>query len=474
MTKRITTLFFALLSCIITLGQTENSFDEILQKAQSGNTNAMHDVATMYRKGIGTKKDVEKAIEWYKKAYKKENKKNESVADELCDLYKEEYGVEKAAVYIQEFFWDDKAVMNSRLGDLYRESLEPDMIFTTDNQERLSKAIAYYELAYDKGNKKAVKYLPTLFLKLNKKDYLRAKYYYDKGIVGWAPSGNAIKDEKTCPIADYAEVEKEIAPFESQTGEIKVQRTNVPNGETTARPSVQRKYVYAPTYRMQLTHGVIANNIEEKHIKLPWNSPLHRYPWGISLAYTQKSFKEKNGNKHGWWKSSGMSGVQVGAKYNPQLDHGIGFNTGIYYEYYYDTSTSCDIPERFEGEGKCKATLREHDIYIPLHAEYSLHLGKRFRLFVFGGLGIDYTLSASESLSTTSESNPDFKGITVSDAYDEMGYSKFGTTLEYGGGLSIEGLQVRITKGTGLNNISKNNGSDVKLDRMSVAVSIHF
>lgn len=472
MTKRITTLFFALLSCIIALGQTENTFKEILQKAQSGNTNAMHDVATMYRKGIGTAKDVEQAIEWYKKAYKKENGKNENVADELCNLYLEEYGVDKAAVYIQEFFWDDKAVMNTRLGDLYRESLEPGMIFTTDNQERLTKAIAHYELAYDKGNKKAVKHLPSLLLKLNKKDYLRAKYYYDKGIVGWAPSGNALKDEKTCPIADFAEVDKELAPFESQVGEIsKPHATSVTASEGTVTPA-QKKYVYAPTYRMYITHGVIGNNIEEKHLKLPWNSPLHRYPWGISLAYTQKSFKEKNGDKHGWWKSSGMSGVQVGAKYNPQFDHGFGINTGIYYEYYYDTSTKCEVPERFEGEGYCKATLREHDLYIPIHAEYSLHLGKRFRLFVFGGLGIDYTLSASESLAKTSESNPDFEGVSHSDAYGEVGYNKFGATLEYGGGLSIEGLQVRITKGSGINNISKN--GDVKLDRMSVAASIHF
>lgn len=474
MVKRITTLFFALLSCIFAFGQTDNNaFTETLEKAQSGNVNAMHDVATMFRKGIGTKKDVEKAIEWYKKAYKKENKTNEKVAEEVCDLFLEEYGVEKAAIYVQEFFWDDKAEMNTRLGNLYRESLEPEMLFTTDNQERLEKAIAYYELAYDKGNKKAVKYLPTLFLKLNKKDYLRARYYFDKGIVGWAPSGNALKDEKTCPIADYAEVENELAPYETMNGDFKPQRTTA-SGETTTTPTTQRKYVYAPTYRyrMQITHGVIGNNIEEKHIKLPWNSPLHRYPWGISLAYTQKSFKEKNGDKHGWWKSSGMSGVQVGAKYNPQFDHGFGINTGIYYEYYYDTSTSCEVPDRFNATGICKATLQEHDIYVPIHAEYSIHLGKRFRIFAFGGLGIDYTLSASESLRASADSNSDFKDISVSDAYGDMGYNKFGATLEYGGGLSIEGLQVRITKGTGLNNISKN--SDVKLERMNVAVSIHF
>lgn len=468
MTKRLTILFFALLSCIITFGQTENdTFTNTLKNAQSGNATAMHDVATMYRKGIGTTKDVEKAIEWYKKAYKKENKNNETVAEELCNLYLEEYGVEKAAILVQEFFWDDKAAMNTYLGDLYRESLEQDMLFSTDNQERLAKSIAYYELAYDKGNKKAVKYLPTLFLKQNKKDYVRAKYYFDKGIVGWAPSGNAIKDEKTCPIADYTEVEEVLSVFEV-SGEAKA------NDVANSKSTTQRKYVYAPTYRMYVTHGVIGNNFKEQHIKLPWNSPLHRYPWGISLAYTQKSFKENGGEKHGWWRESGMSGVQVGVKYNPQFDHGLGINTGIYYEYYYDSSTSIKVPERFNMDDHCKATLQEHDIYVPIHAEFSVHISKRFRIFVFGGLGIDYTLSAKETLGNCDESSESFNGTGNDDAYDAVGYNKFGATLDYGGGFSIEGLQIRVTKGTGLNNISKNNGADVKLDRLNVSASIHF
>lgn len=473
MIKRFLTLFFALLSCITIFGQTEGTtFTSMLEKAQAGNANAMYDVATMFRKGIGTTKDIEKAIYWYKKAYKKENANAELAADDLCSLYLEEYGVEKAALYIQEFFWDDKAIMNTRLGDLYRETLEPQMIFTSDNQERLGKAIEYYEAAYNKGNKKAVKYLPSLFLKLNKKDYVRAKYYYDKGIVGWAPSGNDFKDAQTCPIAEYWQVEKELAPFESQADAIKAQRT--PEGQIV-RAAPTKKYVYNPTYRMHITHNVIGNNVEEKAIKLPWNSPLHRYPWGISVAFTQKSFAETKGGEsktHGWWKSGGMAGIQAGVRLNPQFDHGFGFNTGLYYEYYYDTSSEYAIPANFGVEGKCKATLQEHDIYIPAHAEYSLHLGKRFRFFAFGGIGVNYVLSASEYFKSNGSSATIDQ--SVSDAYADAGYSKFGACLEYGGGLSIEGLQVRITKGTGLNNISKNNGSDVKLEKMNVAVSIHF
>lgn len=473
MSKRIFTLLYALLSCIILSAQTESSsFSTALEKAEAGNSNSMYDVATMYRKGIGTTKDNEKAIYWYKKACKKGGNNVDLAVEDLCSLCLEEYGLEKAEYQIQDLFYNDKAEMYNRLGDLYRMTLEPQMLFTSDNQERLTKALEYYELAYDRGNKKAVKYLPSLFLKLNKKDYIRAKRYYDIGIVGWAPSGNDFKDAQTCPIAEYWFVEKELAPLEYQADEIRAQRT--PETQVV-RAAPTRKYVYNPTYRMHITHGVISNTNKDKDIKLPWNSPLHRYTWGINVGFTQKAFKEtKDGEtkNHGWWKNNALVGIQAGVKVNPQFDHGFGFNTGLYYEYYYDAASETAVPERFHQEGSGKGTYQEHDIYVPLHAEYSLHLGKRFRFFAFGGLGVNYVLNSSEIIREKGESTTWGK-VSNSDAYGAVGYSKFGATLEYGGGLSVEGLQVRITKGTGLNNIG-GNGSDVKLDKLNVAVSIQL
>jgi len=473
MLKRIISLSFALLSYTLLFAQTESSsFSTALEKAESGNVNSMFDVATMYSKGIGTAKDVEKAIYWYKKAYKKDGDNAELCADNLCSLFLEEYGLTKADYLIQDFFYSDKAEMNYRLGELYRSTLEPQMIFTSDNQERLQKAIEYYELAYDKGNKKAVKYLPSLFLKLNKKDYVRAKHYYDKGIVGWAPSGNDFKDAQTCPIAEYWSVEKELAPLEYQADEIKAQRT--PEGQLV-RAAPAKKYVYAPTYRMHITHGVISNTNKDKEVKLPWNSPAHRFTWGISVGYAQKAFKETQGGEtktHGWWKSNPMSGVQVGVRVNPQFDHGFGFDTGLFYEYYYDAASDHAVPARYNKEGSCKATFQEHGVYVPLHAEYSLHLGKSFRFFAFGGLGVNCVLNSTEMLRAKGESSS-WEKINESDAYGAEGYKKFAATFEYGGGFSVEGLQIRVTKGTGLNNIS-NNGGDVKVDRLNVAVSVQL
>ena len=99
---------------------------------------------------------------------------------------------------------------------------------------------------------------------------------------------------------------------------------------------------------------MIGNNAEEELIKLPWNSPKQRYTLGVSLGYVQKNYVRTGGadTHKGWRKSYGMAGVQAGVRVNPQFDKGWGFNTGLFYEFFYEPTQECIIPTHYgKGDG---------------------------------------------------------------------------------------------------------------------------
>ncbi|MCF0193126.1 MAG: sel1 repeat family protein [Prevotella sp.] len=472
MTRKLSVFLFLSLLCCAMYGQTDSpEFTNALKKAKDGDYNAMCDVAMMYHKGIGTKQDAKEAIYWYKKAYKTGGSNTESMATDMCQLYLEEYGLENTELFIKEFFPNDKGERSQMLGSLYMSLLEKDMIFTSDNQERLKKAIGHFEDSYKKGNEKAVKFLPTLCLKLNEKDYIKAKKYYDIGIVGWSPSGNDFKDAVNCPIADRLYVEQQLKPYQNEADNAAALRNPEAAND---RKDYTKKPTYNPNYRLYITHNIIGNGKENRK-KLPWNSPEYRYTVGISLGYVHKLFVTKeNGNTttHGWRKDFQIPGIQAGVRFNPQLKHGFGFDTGVFYEFYYEPTAETTVPSKYGTTAPCKATFQEHDLYVPAHAEYSVHLGRKFRLFAAAGLGLNFCLSATDSYQPLEDGA--FESITIKDAYAEEGYKTFLATLEYGGGLSIETFQLRLMISKGLNSISKGSTPDTKVNKLSVAMSLQF
>lgn len=463
---------FMLLSlmCVVMNGMPESpEFTDAQRRAKAGDCNAMCDLAMMYSRGVGIEEDTELAIYWYKKAYKNGGNSAQSIADDLCQLYLDKKGVAQTDYFIQDFFGSNKAEMYYRLADLYRNSCEEDFLFTSDNQERLAKAISYYELSYDKGNQKALKFLPVLCLKLKTKDVVKAKKYYDLGIVGWCPTGNDFKDAATCPVAEYWYVQEQLRPYEEQASNARSGRvtdSGARRGYVSASSSSSRANSgYNPTYRLYITHNIIGNNAEENLVKLPWNSPKYRYTVGASVGYVQKNFVRTGGDNSGkgWRKSYGMAGVQAGVRVNPQLDKGWGFNTGLFYEYFYEPTSN------YGADGKGKATYQEHSLYLPAHFEYSAHLSKSFRFFAFAGLGFNLPVYCFDQIS-----GPEIEGSTDTNPYKTQNWSTFATMLEYGGGLQIEGLQVRFTLCKGLNNISKNSGEKVVVEQPSIVASFQF
>ena len=77
MKRTALTLLLLLLSSVVTAGDDiwKSLFNEKLQEAKQGNSNAQFDVASMYQNGRGVKPDLGKATEWYKKSAAQNNPK---------------------------------------------------------------------------------------------------------------------------------------------------------------------------------------------------------------------------------------------------------------------------------------------------------------------------------------------------------------------------------------------------------------
>ncbi|HAJ92126.1 MAG TPA: hypothetical protein DCO71_05850 [Gammaproteobacteria bacterium] len=77
MKRTVLILTLLLLSTVATGGNDiwQSLFNEKLQEARQGNSNAQFDVASMYQNGRGVSPDLSKAIEWYQKSAAQKNQK---------------------------------------------------------------------------------------------------------------------------------------------------------------------------------------------------------------------------------------------------------------------------------------------------------------------------------------------------------------------------------------------------------------
>lgn len=180
--------------------------------------------------------------------------------------------------------------------------------------------------------------------------------------------------------------------------------------------------------------------------------------FGFSIGYVQKQWavkEEGETNKMGYWDDTKhLSGIQAGFRVEPLFKYGFGIDTGLYYEYYHSKSK----PTSYDGV-EFEPTLNEHSLYLPIHLEYRLNFCKEFQLFFYGGIGLDYVLSAKL------KTNNDELSYDEDDAYENAYLKKFNTSLEYGGGFRIYGVQVNITMTNGLLNIYKENGAKIKQNK---------
>lgn len=177
--------------------------------------------------------------------------------------------------------------------------------------------------------------------------------------------------------------------------------------------------------------------------------------FGISVGYVQKQWVAKadgETTKMGYWDDTKyMSGIQAGFRFEPLFKYGFGIDTGLYYEYYYSKSKTIS----YEGN-EFEPSINEHSLYLPIHLEYRLNFSSKFQLFFYGGVGLDYVLSAKL------KTNRDDLTYDEDDAYENSNLRKFNTSLEYGGGIRVYGVQLNFTLTNGLMNIYKESDANIK------------
>lgn len=191
---------------------------------------------------------------------------------------------------------------------------------------------------------------------------------------------------------------------------------------------------------------------------------------GLLVGYVQKQWTFTSGEgswKYGYWDDSKfLNGLQAGIRVEPLFNYGFGIDTGLYYEFYYSQSKPMLSDD---GSTRFRPSYEEHALYLPLRLEYRLNFSDNFQLFFYGGLGLDYTISAK--IKTNSED----VYYEEDDAYDSAVWKKFNASLEYGGGLRIHGVQLNFTMSNGLVKMEDEADGVFKLSKpLAVSVSYMF
>lgn len=153
-----------------------------------------------------------------------------------------------------------------------------------------------------------------------------------------------------------------------------------------------------------------------------FNCPTAKYPWGITVGYVDEYLKYFDYDFGDYYTYMEIKGIQAGLKFEPLFKYGFGLNTGIFYEY---TSTSFDdvYTDSYDYE--------QHLLNLPFHLEYRFNFSRYFNIFGFFGPAFEYVIRSP---------------------YDEDG---FRTSVEYGGGLRIDHVQLNIGKSYYLRDISE-------------------
>lgn len=171
--------------------------------------------------------------------------------------------------------------------------------------------------------------------------------------------------------------------------------------------------------------------------------------WGISAAYVTKSYHFDSGRQDIWGRDKIMNGIQFGIPVQPYFGYGLGLNTGIFYEHFF--STMDDIH------------FYEHNLNIPLMAEWRVPLGRELSVFVNGGISMDCGLRAEYVF-------PDNLFDAIGMKYGKDGMPK---RVQFngiaGGGVQWKAVQISAYGSFGITDATDHGGQQRKVNlRLSV------
>lgn len=173
------------------------------------------------------------------------------------------------------------------------------------------------------------------------------------------------------------------------------------NSYEVTRPIGQR-YTYYATYmgskspktaigvRKGMQSDYQLSVVGRKDFQWPWEREYNPVPVGITMGYVQKQVVTNGGGEKVkenmvWLDGDNkwLSGLQIGVDVQPCLKWGLGIYTGLFYEFYFSSNDDYDYSK-----------FQDHELYIPVHALYRFPFSKKFALWVHGGIGFNYGLSA--------------------------------------------------------------------------------
>ena len=180
----------------------------------------------------------------------------------------------------------------------------------------------------------------------------------------------------------------------------------------------------------------------------PFDIPYVQRSGGFSVGYVQKWMRLSAGSSILGLSYLGeerhMHGLQAGIPIKPVFGYGMGLNTGLFFECYFDSTD--DTPE---GD---TMHLYEYCLYMPVDFMFRLPLAEQFSIYVTGGIGIDWSI----------------KTVLTQDGYDDysVDYGDWGApahfnfSAEFGGALQFRCLELSAKYQIGLNDNSKFAGED--------------
>lgn len=179
-----------------------------------------------------------------------------------------------------------------------------------------------------------------------------------------------------------------------------------------------------------------------------FNSPKsYTSPLGVSMGYVSKRWDYiwSDGTKEHasiFDDTKLINGLQAGIRWEPELNFGFGFDTGLYYEYYQDKS---DMMDDGDGYGPYYVRMSEHCLHFPAHLEYRLNFSQNFQVFFYGGVALDTVLYGKFDYFDEGSSEP--FGIMDEDLYaGEVlpDIKRFNASWSFGGGVRVMSFQLNV------------------------------
>jgi TPR repeat protein len=259
--KKISFGIILLITTSVAMGENDvwqTLFEEKLQEARQGNSNAQLDVASMYQNGRGVSANRSEAIQWYKKAAAQDNEKavsrlqllqanEERFSKELAsaesgdkesqyklgNMYTEGIGTNidlaKAAEAFQQSASQGYAKAEYKLGLIYYEG--------TGVKASRQTAFKWFKQAADKGYAAAQYYLGKMYASGSgvKRDYATSLEWYTKALDG---GFNQARSE----MIDVSEKMKAPKKTAASTASKSETRKNASVARKGKSPSVNKTY----------------------------------------------------------------------------------------------------------------------------------------------------------------------------------------------------------------------------------------